>query len=110
MNIKKDDDVKKSIVEIDQIIEMAKRQKGILNGMLVDVKTEGEIIQERRSFQTRCSKVINRVKVDNEEEYIEICGIYTKGSALINSKELIYRLDLCERHFNEFVQKEKEEE
>ena len=93
--------------EIDQIIEMAKKQKRVLNGIL-DETDENIIMTKRqnRSFQTRCSKFKNRAKAENRGEYIEICGMFTEGSALINSRNLIYRLDLCEKHFKEFTDKD----
>lgn len=100
-------EVNKGIDEIDQIIEMAKKQKSVLNGIL-DETDENIIMTKRqnRSFQTRCSKVKNRAKAENRGEYIEICGMFTEGSALINSRNLIYRLDLCEKHFKEFTDKD----
>lgn len=66
------------------------------------------IEEVRRSFQTHCMKVINRTKVNKKEEIIQICGKITESHILHELKGLLYRLDLCKEHTDEFEQKEKE--
>ncbi len=63
-----------------------------------------------KSFQTRCIKITNRTKTNKKEEYIEICGKFKDGSRVLEAKGLFFRLDLCQKHLDEFEVKEKEGE
>jgi len=62
----------------------------------------------KRSFQTRCMKVVNRTKVNEKEEHIEICGKFTEGHRILKAEGFVYRLDLCKEHVEEFEKKEEE--
>ena len=69
---------------------------------------EVEPKEVKKSFQMRCVKVVNRTKVNEKEEYVEICGKFSEGHRLLEAEGLIFRLDLCREHVEEFEKKERE--